>query len=437
MSLNFTQTFKCASCGEDPYLSVPLRASCVECPAGLELCLECLASRVELGQHKAAHKYRLVDNGGLQLLGSSWTCKELVQLLDGLEQFGHGNWSDVARYVETKGPGECREAVNNLFVSGPIGVATWKEEQRGSARDHTAPPSVSSGTIELGAAGLTEVILLGCLPVREDFEVEHCNEAESLVSAIEPGGGKGEEEDEVEVACKLAQVEMYKEKLKERERRRTVAREFGLIDAFFKENPLNPATGKLNPPKPKKKDPRTDVLERLKVMSGVQGVEEHKKLVASVTKEKELKTRIKELIRYRKNGIHQLSEAEQYEAQRVRRNRKKAERKRLLEGGEAVVEEQEVIKEESCGSGVPDLDSITSIGGLPGHEVLSANEKRLCTSLRLHPRLYISYKACLLRDHLSKKKGQIPKPVHPSGLDKLHRKKIFNFLLHSGWISAY
>ena len=29
-------------------------------------------------------------------------------------------------------------------------------------------------------------------------------------------------------------MEMYKEKLKERERRRTVAREFGLIDAFFK-----------------------------------------------------------------------------------------------------------------------------------------------------------------------------------------------------------
>ena len=95
-------------------------------------------------------------------------------------------------------------------------------------------------------------------------------------------------------------------------------------------------------------------------------------------------------------------------------------------------------------------------------QVLSVNEKRLCTSLRLHPNLYISYKTCLLRylhhahddissttclhlviilftprDHLSKKKGQIPKPVHPSGLDKLHRKKIFNFLLNSGWISAY
>ena len=33
-------------------------------------------------------------------------------------------------------------------------------------------------------------------------------------------------------------------------------------------------------------------------MSGVQGIEEYKKLVASITKEKELKSRIKELIRY-------------------------------------------------------------------------------------------------------------------------------------------
>jgi len=171
-------------------------------------------------------------------------------------------------------------------------------------------------------------------------------------------------------------------------------------------------------------------------MSGVQGIEEYKKLVASITKEKELKSRIKELIRYRKNGIHQLNEAEQYEAQRIRRNKRKAERKRLLEGGETSGLGEEAVspvKEENN----QDLDGITSITGLPGCDVLSVNEKRLCTSLRLHPSLYISYKTCLLRDHLSKKKGQIPKPVHPSGLDKLHRKKIFNFLLHSGWISAY
>ena len=104
MSTNFSQTFRCvrsvcfpaslltsyqletcfSSCGEDPYHTVPLRAVCVECPGsilweclicktclmkGIELCVECLAGRVELGQHRATHKYRLVDNGGLHLLG--------------------------------------------------------------------------------------------------------------------------------------------------------------------------------------------------------------------------------------------------------------------------------------------------------------------------------------------------------------------------------
>merc|ERR1712013_291189 len=91
---------------------------------------------------------------------------------------------------------------------------------------------------------------------------------------------------------------MYIEKLRERDRRKTVVKELGLVEAFFKENTLNSTTGKLSAPKPKKRDPRTEVFDRLKVFNGVQGIEEHKKLIASVTKEKELKTRIKELIRF-------------------------------------------------------------------------------------------------------------------------------------------
>ena len=53
---------------------------------------------------------------------------------------------------------------------------------------------------------------------------------------------------------------MYKDKLRERERRKTVAKEFGLLEAFFKENPLNPSTGRLSAPRLKKREPRTEVL---------------------------------------------------------------------------------------------------------------------------------------------------------------------------------
>lgn len=447
MSLNFNQTYKCVSCGEDIYSNSLLRVVCVECVPSIDLCLECFSSRAEIGQHKSYHGYKLLDNGDFSPLGNDWTAKELVQLLDGLEQFGHGNWNDVSRYVETKGPTECRDAVNNLFVTGPIGSMTYKESERGNAMDHTSPPvTTTTPTNPASNLSLHELIVLGFMPARDDFEVEFENDGEILVSGIQAcsGGNRVESEDEeLETGLKLAQVDMYKNKLKERERRKQVAKDFGLVETFFKENPFNPSTGKIGAPKPKKKDPKSEVFERLKVVSSFQGVEEYRKMVASVAKEKDVKSRIKELLRYRKNGISTLCEAESYESQRLKRNKRKAERKKALESGannsgtdanNSNNCEPSPVKEEAK---KVDLDKLSSIVGLPGYELLSVNEKRLCTSLRLHPNLYLSYKTCLLRDHLQKKKGQTPKPVHPTGLDKLHRRKIFNFLLHSGWISAY
>jgi hypothetical protein len=52
------------------------------------------------------------------MLGGEWNQDELVQLLEGLEQFGYGNWTDVACYVDTKNPTECRNAANQYFVNG-------------------------------------------------------------------------------------------------------------------------------------------------------------------------------------------------------------------------------------------------------------------------------------------------------------------------------
>ena len=32
----------------------------------------------------------------------TWTAREDYQLLDAIEQFGYGNWEDVAKHVETR-----------------------------------------------------------------------------------------------------------------------------------------------------------------------------------------------------------------------------------------------------------------------------------------------------------------------------------------------
>ena len=86
-------------------------------------------------------------------------------------------------------------------------------------------------------------------------------------------------------------------------------------------------------------------------------------------------------------------ERESYEAERIKRNKRQVDRKKALEAGlpePSPVQEAEADK-------VMDLDNVASIAGLPGHDILSLNERRLCTSLRLHPSLYISYKTCLLQ----------------------------------------
>ena len=64
--------------------------------------------------------------------------------------------------------------------------------------------------------------------------------------------------------------------------------------------------------------------------------------MASVTAEKDLKNKIKDLMRVRKNGITKLSDSIEFEVQRVRRNnRKKNEKRRQQQNailGEAVAE---------------------------------------------------------------------------------------------------
>ena len=294
-----------------------------------------------------------------------------------------------SRYVKSKTAIDCRDAVNNIFVSGPIGSLTYHEAARGQSVDHTAPtPSQPGPAPSQGSLSLHQLLALGFMPARDDFEMEHENEAEGLVSSIEAGpvSRLDPEDEELEMSLKLAHVEMYQNKLKERDRRKQVSKNLTLVENFFKENPFNAMTGKLTIQKPKKKDSKQELLDKFKFVSSFMGIEEYKRVLAGVSKEREIKVRIKELLRYRKNGINNLQESESYEAERSKRNKKKADRKKALEAGlpEPVSIEPSPVKEAEADKAV-DLDNVASITGLPGSDILSHNERRLCTSLSLHP----------------------------------------------------
>ena len=236
------------------------------------------------------------------------------------------------------------------LFAGPIGSRTYEEKNRGNAVDHTPKPAPTAGKKETDLS-INDMLALGWLPNRDEFEVEHCNEAETLVSSLDQGKND-EVEDEVESALKLSQVEMYQAKLKDRERRRQTAADHDLITQFFIEQ---------NTYKPKKKDGKPDLLDRLKLVSNFQTVPEHKTFMSNMGREKELKSRIKELNRYRKNGVTRSKDGEEFDLQRLRRNKIKTERKKALEAG---IDIPPSLLEHPQG-GI-DLDTITNISILPG-----------------------------------------------------------------------
>ena len=68
---------------------------------------------------------------------------------------------------------------------------------------------------------------LGYMPLRDDFEREYKNDAETLLSNLVMSPT---EDDETDVEIKLTLIKMYRQCLAERQRLKKIARQYGLIN---------------------------------------------------------------------------------------------------------------------------------------------------------------------------------------------------------------
>jgi len=337
-----------------------LRISCATCE-DFDLCPECFASGAEIGGHKNSHKYYFSNNGNFSIFPKSpiiedkgrrrtsllvdsdkecdkaignWNVREDTRLLDAVEMFGFGNWKDIAKHVETKTDQQVKERFIKCFINGPLGRATWKEDLRGHAVDHTQDndrgplsPTLTSKLPPINIAP-TEALLLGYMPNRDDFEdFDRSNEA--LVSQM---GAKSAEDEEVEIAMKLAHTDIYERALREEVRRKRVARDYQLVCQYFKENPLIPFGVKLTPMKMNQilkmkkhgtEGPKQELIDALKPFCQFNTCQEFKNLVDNLCFEKELKVRIKELLKYREHGLIKAEHLVAFEKLRFKREAKK------------------------------------------------------------------------------------------------------------------
>jgi transcriptional adapter 2-alpha len=82
-----------------------------------DLCLECFAEGVEVYPHRQTHSYRIIDHITTPLFDEDWGADEELLLLEAIELYGLGNWSDVADHVGTKNKTKCEAHYYEIFLN--------------------------------------------------------------------------------------------------------------------------------------------------------------------------------------------------------------------------------------------------------------------------------------------------------------------------------
>ena len=97
-----------------------VRIKCAECE-DFDLCVQCFAAGNHVAPHKPDHPYRVVDYVRTPLWAHDWGADEELLLLEALEMFGMGNWSDVSQGI-ARGERRCARRQVAVLTSSLLRV---------------------------------------------------------------------------------------------------------------------------------------------------------------------------------------------------------------------------------------------------------------------------------------------------------------------------
>lgn len=109
--------YHCNYCNKD--ITGKIRIKCAMCP-DFDLCIECFSVGAEVTPHKSNHPYRVMDNLSFPLICPDWNADDEILLLEGIEMYGMGNWTEVAEHVGTKNKEACIEHYKNVYLNSPF-----------------------------------------------------------------------------------------------------------------------------------------------------------------------------------------------------------------------------------------------------------------------------------------------------------------------------
>ncbi|XP_022647678.1 transcriptional adapter 2-beta-like isoform X2 [Varroa jacobsoni] len=319
-----TAEHKCVYCTSDIR---GLRVRCTQqtCGPTFNLCSECFACQVELGTHRRTHSYEIIDDGNFPLFNerSAWRAVEESQLLDSVERFGFGNWEDIKTMLSGRTVEEVKAHYGHFYIDGNIGKVTWGRCGPPSQNviDRSLPPgeplspSLNSPTKPPQELSVNDQLEMGYMPNRDDFEKEFDNDAENLISQL----ALCEDEDPTDREAKMALIDSYARRLGERVRRKKFAREHNLLCLFIKGGASPGCRGVKASSREGRM--RREASEKLRPFLQDTSGEELEAFMINLESQMDLKGRIKDLSRARRNGLTRLEDLFDFEQAKKRRDK--------------------------------------------------------------------------------------------------------------------
>ncbi|XP_078278433.1 transcriptional adapter 2-alpha isoform X4 [Rhinoraja longicauda] len=422
----------CSSYLMEPYIK------CADCgPPPLLICLQCFTRGFEYKKHQSDHSYEIMTSD-FPILDPNWTAQEEMALLEAVMDCGFGNWQDVANQMRTKSKEDCEKHYMKHFVNNPLFSSTLlslkqSEESKDLDTAITFRPSDEPPRPAFDSALSRD--MAGYMPARADFVEEFDNYAEWDLRDID----FVEDDSDILHALKLAVVDIYHSRLKERQRRKKILRDHGLINLR-----------KFQIVERRYPKEVQDLYEAMRHFARLVGPTEHDKFIESQTLDFELRKEIKRLQVYRRAGVFTFRGARVYDCLKVHREEERHKRCMLTDLLQCLQDtacQQWLHSDSGITPVTPIISSAVMDGagrrnapplnltGLPGTEKLNDKEKELCQMVRLVPGAYLEYKSALMNEGC--RLGGL-KLAHARTLIKIDvnkTRKIYDFLIREGYIT--
>lgn len=135
--------YHCDVCGADITLTVRIR--CAGGCKDFDLCGTCFCTGSEIGQHKAWHDYRVIEQHCTPIFCPDWGVDEELLLIDGCQMYGVGNWMDIAAHIGNRAKEEVEQHFIDVYILGKNGLPSGDERAQRAVDEWRAshPPSPS------------------------------------------------------------------------------------------------------------------------------------------------------------------------------------------------------------------------------------------------------------------------------------------------------